>query len=220
MNNIKKKNGRFLCFCLSVFLGLSVSVGLYGKATESNERIDRDKINKLVVEFQLDSKDSFESDLNKSLFGFSKSRSDDNQCDDEPKGPDCVDVVCEKLGTYGCDTLKEIQEVGNICRGVRKPSCITSLCSKMSAYSCDSLKELERVASSCRGRVSRKCVDLVCDKLETYGCDTITELERVGSLCKNARARCIERVCSRLGTYGCDSFEELEAVADSCSGRK
>ncbi len=141
---------------------------------------------------------------------------DNNNPGGRPRGS-CMDSVCKKLGTFGCDSMSEIEQVGQLCRGNHNGDCLDSVCTRLGTFGCDSISELQQVASVCRGVWGNNCMDFACTQLGTFGCDSISEIERVGGLCRGVSdARCVEDVCKRLGTFGCDSIGELEKVAESC----
>lgn len=142
--------------------------------------------------------------------------------DNSEKGPSgrCVDLVCEKLGTYGCDSQSELSEVAMICSSQYNESCMASSCRRLGTYGCDSISELKEVSGLCENVRSSGCVDQVCERLGTYGCDSVSELKGAAQACSGIRdTGCITKLCERLGTYGCDSLSEIEAVARTCKGR-
>lgn len=145
---------------------------------------------------------------------------DFRNCDeDRPGSPrtSCMDSVCKKLGTFGCDDQSEIQAVGQICRGNHSGACLDSVCVRLGTFGCDDRSELEKVGAICRGVWGNGCIDSMCKRLGTFGCDDVSEIERVGGFCRGVHdSSCIDSVCSRLGTFGCDDASELEKVAESC----
>ena len=130
----------------------------------------------------------------------------------------CIDAVCEKLGSYNCDSQSEINEVARACRGV-DGSCIQATCSRLGTYNCDSISEIREVAASCQNVYDSRCVDVVCEYLGSYNCDSISEIKEVGAMCRGrVDSDCIQNVCKRLGTYNCDSISEIRQVAQTCGG--
>ncbi len=142
------------------------------------------------------------------------------RCEDqhEGQGPSCNDVACDLVGDFNCDSLSEVERIGNACRGNHNGLCLRSMCRRLGSYNCDSVQEVEQVAGFCRGSLNEKCVDLSCKLVGEYNCDSFSEVERIGRACNGVRSSCIESVCRRLGAYNCDSISEVEQVAASCRG--
>lgn len=135
-----------------------------------------------------------------------------------PNQNECIDVACNKLGTYGCDQQSEVSEVIAACRGV-DADCVEASCGYLGTYGCDQMSEIVAVANNCRQIFDGRCMEVVCTKLGTYGCDQLSEVQQVGAICKGrVDSGCIESVCARLGTYGCDQMSEVQQVAKSCGG--
>ncbi|MEZ0391724.1 MAG: hypothetical protein ACAH59_05885 [Pseudobdellovibrionaceae bacterium] len=102
---------------------------------------------------------------------------------DEPVGPSCTDVACEKLGAWGCDDLSEIKEVGAACRGNYDGQCLKAACAKLGAWGCDNLSEVKEVARACVGNYEMSCFDSVCQRLGAWGCDDLSEVKEVLQTC-------------------------------------
>ena len=197
-------------FCCSIAFA---NADVKAKATASV--VDAKKIDSLVLSYLLN-KNQQKSNLFESL---SSSRRPPH-CDphNPPNSSECLDVVCDKLGTYGCDTQSEISQVTLACRGVDS-DCVSASCSYLGTYGCDTISEIQQVTNTCRDVFDGRCMEVACNKLGTYGCDTMSEIQQVGALCKGRVDNdCIESVCQRLGTYGCDTMSELQQVARSCGG--
>lgn len=136
------------------------------------------------------------------------------------EGPSCADVACQKLGTFGCDTLDEIRAVGLACRGNFNGDCLFWSCQKLGQFGCDTLDEVRAVAKVCVGSFDSECIQSSCEKLGTFGCDTIQEIQEVGVVCKGVVGRdCIDQVCSKLGSFGCDTMDEIREVGKACGGQ-
>lgn len=143
-------------------------------------------------------------------------------CDDD--GPtrhtDCLETVCEKLGSFGCDTSGEVNDVATLCRGV-SASCVSNVCEKLGSFGCDTINEARDVADICRDVFNGDCMREVCGRLGSFGCDTMSEVRQVGGICRGrVDVDCIRSVCDRLGSFGCDTMSELEEVGRTCSGRR
>ena len=206
---------------LSVLISIFASAQLF--AAESKTPINKALLSKMATEYHLASVAKESSLLNfSSLMKGPGTQSHGRRCDDEQSGPSggCVDAVCQKLGTYGCDSQSEIGAVAAICSNQYNESCLTAACSRLGTYGCDSLDEIKAVAGVCENVRSTGCVDQVCQRLGTYGCDSMTEISSAAQACSGIRdSGCISALCDRLGTYGCDSLSEIEAVAKSCKGQ-
>jgi hypothetical protein len=200
---------------LSVSLSLLVSFYCFSSSANAAS----DSIDHLVNQFfvaQSVSKSSPKSTSRQ----FSLSR--DPRCDDGPSRPagGCVDVVCKKLGPFGCDDISEMERVANMCRGNFDGRCVESVCSQLGSFGCDDLSEVEHVTMVCRGGHGG-CIDTVCKRLGRFGCDDMSEIEQVARTCQgNFDGSCIESVCKKLGPFGCDDLSEIERVARSCSGTR
>lgn len=109
-------------------------------------------------------------------------QSGEHRC--EPLGPSCMEVGCEKLGSFGCDSLNEIQELGRGCRGNYNGVCLQKLCSYLGSFGCDSMSEIVTVAASCVGNTNGTCIDFVCARLGSFGCDSIAEITEVAKTCR------------------------------------
>ncbi len=103
--------------------------------------------------------------------------------DCRPRDPSCLDFICSKLGTFGCDTLSEIQEIGLVCRGNPDGMCIDVVCTKLGTFGCDTLSEIRDVTRACVGNFDTGCFESVCRRLGTFGCDTHSEIEVVLRTC-------------------------------------
>lgn len=100
-----------------------------------------------------------------------------------PQSPnECIDVVCNHLGSFGCDQQSEINQVADTCRGV-DGGCINSVCSRLGNFGCDQMSEIKQVGTMCAGRVDSGCIENVCQRLGNFGCDQMSELEQVTKSC-------------------------------------
>lgn len=104
-------------------------------------------------------------------------------CDPHGSQQPCIDLVCEKLGTFGCDSVSEIQEVGRMCRGNPDGRCIDTVCNKLGTFGCDSHVEIGEVARACVGNVDVGCFESVCRRLGSFGCDSQSEVAEVLRTC-------------------------------------
>jgi hypothetical protein len=202
-----------ICLLSSMFLFMgsssSSAVELKGKSTLQTQ------IDQLTNEFFAQSESS---KLVARLFPVSDGVRPQH-CDDQAgKGPSCLDVACQYLGTYNCDSASEIEQVARSRRGNWSGDCLNGACSRLGSYNCDSPIEIDEVAKSCRGQRGDSCMAVVCGYLGSYNCDSMSELSAVGRACQNVEGKCIESVCSKLGKYNCDSMSEIERVAKSCRG--
>lgn len=133
----------------------------------------------------------------------------------------CMELVCRKLGSYGCDDQNEISRVAQLCATQFDGNCIQSVCTKLGSYGCDDFQEIQRATAICDGNFGSYCLDTVCSKLGSYGCDDVSELQRVGLSCSRANynaVECLKYSCTQLGSYSCDDFSEVERVLKSCNG--
>lgn len=95
----------------------------------------------------------------------------------------CTDVVCEKLGHFGCDEVYEVTAVGRMCRGNYDGSCVAAACDMLGPFACDELQEIGIVARACVGNFDMGCFYSVCNRLGHFGCDSIDEVEEVLNSC-------------------------------------
>ncbi|MEQ1907064.1 MAG: hypothetical protein ABL888_22960, partial [Pirellulaceae bacterium] len=68
-------------------------------------------------------------------------------CDDDNRNPDrisCIDAVCAKLGSFGCDDASEVNKVAEVCRGVGDGACINTVCGKLGSFGCDDIGEVQK----------------------------------------------------------------------------
>jgi hypothetical protein len=203
-------------FCCSiVFASARSDIG-----SKNQPAIDVKKIESLAISYQL-------AQYKKQKMSFVESL---NRGDNLPPGCDphhppppqnsnqCIDIVCEKLGSFGCDQQSEITAVAAACRGV-DPTCVESTCNRLGSFGCDQMSEITDVTNTCRQVFDGRCMDVACDHLGTFGCDQMSEIKQVAALCKGrVDADCIQSVCQRLGSFGCDQLSELQQVAKSCGG--
>lgn len=104
--------------------------------------------------------------------------------DCDPQGQQsCIELICDKLGTFGCDTTSEIQEVGRACRGNPDGTCVDAVCTKLGTFGCDTMSEVRDVARACVGNFDIGCFESVCRRLGTFGCDTQAEVDEVLRSC-------------------------------------
>ena len=52
------------------------------------------------------------------------------------KTNDCVKVVCEKLGSFGCDTEGELEQVKQSCHDFKAMGCLNFTCNKLGSFGC------------------------------------------------------------------------------------
>ncbi len=110
-----------------------------------------------------------------------RSNIEDHNC--VPSKPECLDVVCNRLGSFGCDSTNDIIAVSKACRGNVNGLCVDELCSRLGSFGCDSISEATRVAQACIGNDDAACVNSVCTRLGSFGCDSISEVETVAKSC-------------------------------------
>lgn len=156
----------------------------------------------------------------KGVFGLLATLNRNDDCHDD--GGDngdkvsCMDAVCGKMPRYNCDDASELQQVGQVCRGV-SGDCIIEACKHLPSYACDDLSELTRIAGICK-RNHGTCMKEMCDRMPSYNCDDVSELEKVGEACRGVRSGCVTSICKRLQSYECDDLSELIKVGESCRG--
>jgi hypothetical protein len=119
--------------------------------------------------------------LSSKLFGKPLVRPPIN-CNPEP-ARSCTDVVCDRLGQFGCDDISEIQQVGRLCRGNYDGNCIESVCDKLGQFGCDDMNEVQAVGRACVGNYDTSCFESVCQRLGQFGCDDMNEVEEVLRTC-------------------------------------
>jgi hypothetical protein len=141
-------------------------------------------------------------------------------CPPQGTSGSCIDIVCSKLGQFGCDTQSEITQVAGICKGNIDGDCVEASCAKLSPFGCDTMSEVSEVAALCKGKSNGQCVEIACENLGQFGCDTISELTAVQkNVCKaSVDPACVQTVCKKLGQFGCDTLSELQEVSNSCAG--
>lgn len=100
-----------------------------------------------------------------------------------PNDPSCIDTACDLLGTFGCDSIKEVTEMSRACRGNSNGLCLKAACDFLGTFGCDNGKEIKQVAPSCIGNLDDNCLISVCNRLGTFGCDSITEVTEVARAC-------------------------------------
>ena len=98
-------------------------------------------------------------------------------------GPSCMDVACDKLGSFDCDEVSEIKEVGRVCRGNENGLCVDAVCKKLGSFDCDDLSEVKVVARACVGNHNAECFESVCKRLGSFDCDDVDEVEDVLNAC-------------------------------------
>lgn len=98
-------------------------------------------------------------------------------------GMGCLDVVCNNLGTYGCDDKSEIDDVLKMCRGNFDGECIRVACRAVGTYGCDDRSEVREIARACVGNIGGECVAAICKRLGQYGCDDRSEILEVINKC-------------------------------------
>lgn len=104
-------------------------------------------------------------------------------CKTPPSPTACVEFVCKKLGSFGCDEQAEVIRVVRACRGTYGFACVETVCGKLGSFGCDEIAEIERVAGACRGNVDGECIKFICSKLGSFGCDEIQEIEPIAKEC-------------------------------------
>jgi hypothetical protein len=95
----------------------------------------------------------------------------------------CVDAACDQLGSFGCNEITEIQEVGKACRGNYDGHCLKVICERLGPFDCNELSEIQKVARACVGNYDTSCLDSVCERLGPFGCDEISEVQEVLKTC-------------------------------------
>src|SRR5207253_3107501 len=95
---------------------------------------------------------------------------------DGPVRGDCLDYICNHLGSFGCNTKERVTEVANQCRNV-SATCIRSVCSRLGTLNCNDREEYFDVARVCRGVYDGRCIDFICSKLSSFDCNDISEIE-------------------------------------------
>lgn len=143
----------------------------------------------------------------------------DWRCEDPPpSSSECVDYACQKLGTFGCDTMDDVKEVSKACLGNYNEKCIRKVCEQLGTFGCDTIDDIKEAGAACRGVRGTKCLDFVCTQLGTFGCDTMDDIKDAGQACKGTDTSCMKSTCSRLGTFGCDTMDDIKEVARACRG--
>lgn len=204
----------FIFFCSSsLFANADV------KSNVSKTVVDAKKIESLVIDYYLSQyqkqKNSFIENLSHNE---RKPDCGPNHPPQPPSSRQCIDTVCNKLGSFGCDQPSEINDVTLACRGV-DASCVESVCAKVGPFDCDQMSEIQTVTNMCRSLFDTRCMDVVCDYLGDFGCDQMSEVNQVSVMCKGRiDSGCIQDVCTRLGSFGCDQMSELQQVVKSCGG--
>lgn len=100
-----------------------------------------------------------------------------------PTSPTCLDAACLKLGSFGCDDISEVQEIGRACRGNYNGICLNEACDKLGSFGCDDKIEVQTVARACVGNTDTTCFQSVCKRLGSFGCDNLKEVEDVLRSC-------------------------------------
>ncbi len=80
---------------------------------------------------------------------------------------DCTDVVCNRLGQFGCDDKSEIDEVLLWCRGNYGGNCIEVSCKFLGQFGCDDRSEVQEIARACVGNFGGDCITSVCGRLRS-----------------------------------------------------
>lgn len=103
-------------------------------------------------------------------------------CQPDDSG-NCTDVVCDKLGTFGCNEMSEINEVNRICRGNYGGDCINAACNALGTFGCNEMSEVSTVGRACVGNYDTGCFTSTCSRLGTFGCNEMSEVEQVLRSC-------------------------------------
>lgn len=142
----------------------------------------------------------------------------DPRCD-EPRKPgigSCIDVVCNRLPSYECDSDSDLKEIAGICRNNFDGKCIKTMCSRLPSYECDSKSDIKEIAQYC-SNTSSQCVESVCGRLYGYECDSHSDMKEVAMMCQGLiDGSCVEAVCNRLPAYKCDSKSDMAEVIKTC----
>ncbi|MDD0854346.1 hypothetical protein HBN50_14635 [Halobacteriovorax sp. GB3] len=102
-----------------------------------------------------------------------------------PIGSACMEVACEKLGTFGCNEVEEVIEIGQACRGNYSGDCLANLCDRVGTFGCNEKEEVKTIARACVG-ADNSCVEFVCNKLGAFGCNEISEVVEVAKSCSGS----------------------------------
>ena len=132
------KTGRSFFSQITALIVLFAALGMTSQsyASESKSAV----ITKLVDQYYAKKE---AKNLSSKLFGKPMARLPIN-CNPEP-ARNCTDVVCEKLGQFGCDDMSEIKQVAQLCRGNYDRNCIESVCDKLGQFGCDDMNEVQAV---------------------------------------------------------------------------
>ncbi len=148
--------------------------------------VDSQKIHQLVDQFYLQKSPAKAAP--KHLLGFLNLNPKpngflSNQGCGPGSGSSCMDVACEKLGSFGCNDLDEIKTVGLACRGNWNGDCLTAACEKLGSFGCNDMGEITVVARACVGNANTQCFESVCQKLGSFGCNDQNEVTEVLNAC-------------------------------------
>ncbi len=214
---MKNKHSLFLMFSL-MFVSLFVSSAFAANARQTSSK----DIKKIVSAFNRNQVLSF--DLKYGLDSIDQGT--DPTCPPVPgtrPGSNCMQTVCTKLGTLGCDSQSELAEVAKICSTQFDGSCISDACTKRgSSLNCDDMREIQEIGLICSGQYGSACMNEVCKRMgSSLECDDIRELSEVGIACSRvnyAAIECLKFTCSRMWSTDCDDIDELSRVLNSCKG--
>ncbi len=134
----------------------------------------------------------------------------------------CMETICEKIGSWNCDSQSEISAVAAVCSDQYNGACIDNTCSKIGSWNCDSLSEIKTIANTCKGIYNPSCIDNICSKIGSWNCDSLSEIQTITATCQNVGIEttgCIEFTCNKIGSWNCDSLSEIQNVIRSCKGQ-
>lgn len=107
------------------------------------------------------------------------------ECNPDTSG--CIDAACSFMQPYLCDEIREINQIGEACRGNFDGSCLRAGCSQMQPYLCDEPREVMAMARACVGVTHGSCIKQVCSRMQPYQCDEPREIYEVIATCRGAR---------------------------------
>gem|GEM_PF-3011161 len=128
----------------------------------------------------------------------------------------CTQYTCIQLGSFGCDTILELNQVKSICKKHESVDCVKYSCERLGSFGCDSFYKIEQVIHSCKGVKETSCLDYTCKLLGSFACKTSAEVSQVASLCQGIETSCLRSQCKQQGSFSCDSFGEISYIAKVC----
>ncbi len=103
--------------------------------------------------------------------------------DCRPNRQDCVRVVCDRLGSFACNSSDEFQAANNACRGNFNGACVTAACNHLGAFGCNNQNAVFAVARACVNNYGSSCLESACRRMGTFGCDELSEVLDVAQSC-------------------------------------